>query len=291
MAVPSTGTSIVLYRATIGDKTVESESSQIDFGTCNVGGSTTVYVTAIDARGMSAQTSAAINIIPYRDINFTDWSGARQNGADATIDFIFGGTRYAIDVNGVDKNAVITASYRYKITSASSWSDSTSLGNLPVSGNSYSYVGTLTLDERYAYYVEITVSDALSTSVLVMYVNKGRPLVALREERVGILTNTPQSALDVDGVIRMNGQNVMGVMHNSLDGDMDLNNIVAAGLYFNNAVASTTTNHYPADGLYGLLEVFDNLGMVVMQRYTERVSGTMYVRTRVVGNWTAWTSH
>lgn len=290
-ATASYGTSIAKYSVTVGSKTVESTSRIIDFGTVDANGSVCVTVEVFDRRGYKASHIAAIPVEGYRNITLDSWSVARQNNVDTTIELSFTGSFSSVKVGGVEKNALTVASYRCKRSTDVSYGDSTSILNAVSVGRAgFSFEGTpLRLPIANAYHVELTVSDAFTSSTVVLYVSKAKPLVSFRSERVGINTNDPQSALDVEGEIRMNGRNVMGVVSDNLDADTDLNDITDAGIYFN-LTEGTLDRHFPVANATGLLEVFTGR-MMVYQRYTNSATGFIYTRACVIGMWSPWTAN
>lgn len=291
-ATASSGTNIDKYRCTIGEKTVESTTTTIDYGAVAESGDVVVRVEAVDERGYSTAVTQTITVIPYNAITINSWSIKRVNNAEATIHIEFAGTRSSIMVNNVEKNGVSTAYYRYKLATASSYGSVTALNGITQSGTSFEYDGTpISLSEDNAYYVELTVGDAFTTSTIIGYINKGKPLMAFRSERVGINNNTPQSALDVDGEIRMNGFPVMGIQNTNLAATADLNDIKTQGLYFARTNQGTFANHYPVED-YGMLEVFAPASTMVYQRFTPRTSpASLFARTFINSSWSQWSSN
>ena len=289
-ATASSGTSISKYRATIGEKTVESSTTTINFGTISDSGEVSIIVEAIDRRGFSTAVTQTLNIIPYQSVSIESWSVSRQNNVEATINMSFAGQFSSIMVNGVEKNSLVSVSYRYKVSTSATYGSSTALTGTTVTGTSFDYSGSpLSLSASNAYHIELTVSDALTSSVVVVYVNKGRPLVAFRSEMVGINTNTPQAALDVDGDIHMNGYPVFG-FRATLDDTTNLNDVASQGVYAQpqSGYASTSLN-YPA-AKAGILEVITEPSGHILQRYTTYDLSGFYVRYRFLGTWRTWKS-
>ena len=289
-ATASSGTSISKYRATIGEKTVESSTTTINFGTIGDSGEVSIVVEAIDGRGFSTAVTQTLNIIPYQSVSIESWSVSRQNNVEATINMSFAGQFSSIMVNGVEKNSLVSVSYRYKVSTSATYGSSTALTGTTVTGTSFDYSGSpLSLSASNAYHIELTVSDALTSSVVVVYVNKGRPLVAFRSEMVGINTNTPQAALDVDGDIHMNGYPVFG-FRKTLDDTANLNDVTSQGVYAQpqSGYASTSLN-YPA-AKAGILEVITEPSGHILQRYTTYDLSGFYVRYRFLGTWRTWKS-
>lgn len=292
-ASPAYGTTIAKYSVTIGNKTVESSTRTINVGTVDTSGTVTVSVTATDRRGYSVTKTATLDIIAYQNIVLESWSAGRQNHVEALINGAFVGRFSSIVVGGVEKNALSVAGFRYKRSTSSSYSSTTSLlTHVTTSGNSFSYTGSLaSLDVNYAYHIELTVSDAFTSSTVVIYVDKGKPLVAFRSERVGINTNDPQAALDVNGEVWMNGAPVMGLQSLSLAPDTDLNDVKTQGIYYARYDMGTLANNYPVQS-YGLLLVFAAGSRLVYQMYFPRSTpATRYARTYINDAWSSWSSN
>lgn len=289
-ATPSTGTTITGYRATIGEKTVSSSTRYINFGAVSGSGDQTLTVEAVDARGYTTAVVKTLSVIPYQNVSIESWSMSRQNNVETTINMSFAGHFSSITVSGVEKNSLVSVTYRYKVSTAASYGSSTTLTGTTVTGTSFEYSGSpLTLSASYAYHIELTVSDGLTSSSVVVYVNKGRPLVAFRSEKVGINTNDPQAALDVDGDIHMNGYPVFG-FRATLDDTTNLNDVASQGVYAQpqSGYASTSLN-YPA-AKAGILEVITEPSGHILQRYTTYDLSGFYVRYRFLGTWRTWKS-
>jgi hypothetical protein len=288
-ATAKNGASIAKYRATIGEKSVESTTTTISFGAIPDAGSLALIVTAIDSRGYETSVSAVLTVISYENIVIESYSIHRENNVESTIRLSFEGTLSSVSVDNVAKNAFVRARYRYKLATASSYGSYTTISGVysDSSGFSYDNDAWLTLSSEYAYNVQIEVSDKLSTYTVTLYVNKGQPLVSFRAEKVGINTNNPQSALDVNGNIRMNGYGVMGFVA-ALDSETDLNAYTDYGVWTQTLNASASTDrHYPVTKA-GYLEVFTNPSGYVLQRYTAYDCTGVYIRYEYNGSWSAW---
>lgn len=288
-ATAKNGASIVKYRATIGEKRAESTTTTIAFGSVPDAGSLALIVTAIDSRGYETSVSQVITVIGYENISIESFHTHRENNIDTTIHLDFYGTLSPVSVGDTPKNSFQRARYRYKKTTDSSFSSYVTMTGVESDSSDFLYDNDawITLPIEYAYDVQIEVSDRLSTSTKTLYVNKGKPLVSFRSERVGINTNDPQSALDVGGDIRMNGYGLLGFMA-ALDAETDLNDFVDFGVWTQSQNAGASTDrHYPA-AKAGYLEVFTNPSGYVLQRYTAYDCTGVYLRYKYNGSWSAW---
>lgn len=293
-ATAKNGASIVKYRATIGEKSAESSTTTINFGTIPDAGNLALIVTAIDSRGYETPVSKALSVISYENISVESFEIRRENNVEDTIELSFEGVISPISIGNVPKNAFMEAKYRYKQATSSSWSSYTAITGVVSDSSGFSFEDNdwITLSSSNAYNVQIVVSDKLSSYTLTLYVNKGQPLVSFRAEKVGINTNDPQSALDVNGNIRMNGQTVMGFVKELTD--ENLNDITAFGLYAQYSASNIGNDmNYPVTEA-GFLEVLGgkdsngNMNTFILQRYTRYTCGNVYIRYHRNNTWGAW---
>lgn len=290
-ATAKNGASIVSYKAEIGTKSVVSSATTISFGSIPTSGNVAVKVTATDSRGLSASVTKYITVLPYAAVAIDEWSIHRQNAVEADIDISFAGSYSKLTVNGADKNSISSAVIEWKLPTDSSYTHSSNVtSNLTISGNTFSFttVTPLTMSADSAWYVRITVTDALGSSSVYYTLPKATPLMAFRSARVGVNTNDPQSALDVNGDIRMNGINVIGNRGSITDLTANLNNYTTQGLYFF-VWGGLPTSNFPVSNA-GWLTVFTNTyDGRIMQSYDVVVSPfTEYIRVYDGTAWSAW---
>ncbi len=278
---------IVKYRATIGDKTVYSTTTVISFGVISDSGSLSLTVAAIDSRGYETSIAKTITVIPYENITINSYQIRRENNAEDTIQLAFSGALSSVTVSETAKNAFVRAQYRTKNVSSTSWSSYAAISGVESSASEFSFDNDawITLPKSNAYNVQIEVSDKLSSSTVTLYINKGQPLVAFREKKVGINTNNPMSALDVNGNIMMNNFNVQGFV--TILSDTSLNYITPPGIYYAEWTGNeTSANDYPANSS-GILEVITVPSGFTVQRFTDGTAA-VYIRTKVGDTWSAW---
>lgn len=287
------------YRATIGNKTVESGTTTIEFNDIPISGNVTLTVTAIDSRGLSKSTTKQITVLEYTPIKIDSWTVRRVNNFDDEIQVSLKGSFSPIMVGDVAKNTLEKAEYKYKQSSAREYGESTVIQGVKSEIGSFSFQtdNLISLDSSNSYYIEIAVSDKFTTSKQEFLVGVGKPLVSFRSGKIGINTNNPAKALDVDGdvnatgtisgkTVQMNGVNVMGFVK-ELGNTEDLNDLIQPGWYIQKAHANASADrNYPAGA--GYLEVItdsvENPQRWVLQRYTVLNGDTMYIRSY------AWTS-
>lgn len=135
----------------------------------------------------------------------------RTNDIETEMQLVFNGSISPITVDGTQKNSLLYARYRYKLTSASSYNSYSSiLGSVTATGSSFSFsnLELCNLDSESSYDFHLQIRDQLNslTSLdLYFVVSQGTPLVALRKKMVGINTPSPETALHVVGDTRIEG--------------------------------------------------------------------------------------
>lgn len=286
-ATAKNGASITKYTASIGEKTVQSTTTTISFGSISDSGDLTLTVSAVDSRGYKTSVSKTITVIDYETINFGSYAIRRENNVDDTIQLEFSGKMSPITVGSTDKNAFVTAKYRTKLSTATSWSAYTDMTGVTSDSSAFEFDNDnwISLPSSDAYYVQLYVSDKLSYKTVTLYVNKGQPLVSFREKKVGINTNDPQFALDVNGDIAMNGYRVQGFI-GTLPTDTDLNNVLSSGIYY--VPIAQTYVHHPQSNSAAVLEVIEVTSTFLIQRLT-CVDGKIYSRGKYNTTWHNWT--
>lgn len=277
------GASISAYRITVGSKMVFSGSKKVSFGAISVAGQVTLTATVVDSRGWSVSQSVTLTVIEFSGISINSWSARRVNEVEDTSQIELAGTLSPIYVDDVQKNTLQSLRYRYKIVSATSWSDYYDISGVQAEDDKF-YVDNdafASFDAEYSWDIQICAADKLSTYVISIVLPKGKPLVAYRSKKVGINNNNPQSALDVSGEIMQNGYAVMGFV-NTLNEYKTFNDVKSSGIYWYDSSAAASNAPSTEDGF---LEVLC-YGTAILQRFTG-VSGAV-VRRVYRTSWSAW---
>lgn len=284
-ATPKNGAVISKYTATIGSATKESTTTTINFGAVDTSGDLILTVAAVDSRGYSTKVTANVSVISYEPPSINDWLIRRTNDVEETAQLEFYGRYSIVEINGITKNAINTVTYEYKERgSTEDYSEPISIiDDTTISSGSISYDNDAfaVFDEKKSFSIIVTVSDALSTSRQLMTLDAGTPLVTFRARKVGVLQNNPQRELDVEGIIGMNGYNIMGYC-----GEADnLNNLFEPGYY---KVTSSTTGR--PQSKTGFVEVFPKHGTYTVQRMisVDNVSADIYVRRMTSNTQGSW---
>lgn len=211
-ATARNGASIVSYSAVCSGVTKSNTSgAALSLGTIGTSGTRDITLTVTDSRGYTASVTQSVTVVPYSKPRVSSVSLRRTNDIETEMQLVFNGSISPITVDGTQKNSLLYARYRYKLTSASSYNSYTSiLGSVTATGSSFSFsnLELCNLDSESSYDFHLQIRDQLNslTSLdLYFVVSQGTPLVALRKKMVGINTPSPETALHVVGDTRIEG--------------------------------------------------------------------------------------
>lgn len=211
-ATAKNSASIVKYAVTCNGKTYSNTTgAALNLYGISKSGTVDVVVTATDSRGYTVSQTKQITVIPYTRPKVSEISLRRTNDIEEEMQLIFSGSLSPITVDGTQKNSLLYVQYRYKLTSDSAYGDYTDITAAVTqngSGFSYTNLELCSLDANSSYDFHIYIRDQLNTlSPLSLYftVPQGTPLVALRKQKVGINTPSPEAALHVVGDTRIEG--------------------------------------------------------------------------------------
>ena len=211
-AAARNGASIVSYSAVCSGVTKSNTTgAALSLGTIGTSGTRDITLTVTDSRGYTASVTQSVTVVPYSKPRVSSVSLRRTNDIETEMQLVFNGSISPITVDGTQKNSLLYARYRYKLTSASSYNSYTSiLGSVSATGSSFSFsnLELCNLDSESSYDFHLQIRDQLNslTSLdLYFVVSQGTPLVALRKKMVGINTPSPEAALHVVGDTRIEG--------------------------------------------------------------------------------------
>lgn len=211
-ATARNGASIVSYSAVCSGVTKSNTTgAALSLGTIGTSGTRDITLTVTDSRGYTASVTQSVTVVPYSKPRVSSVSLRRTNDIETEMQLVFNGSISPITVDGTQKNSLLYARYRYKLTSASSYNAYTSiLGSVSATGSSFSFsnLELCNLDSESSYDFHLQIRDQLNslTSLdLYFVVSQGTPLVALRKKMVGINTPSPEAALHVVGDTRVEG--------------------------------------------------------------------------------------
>lgn len=215
--------SIANYTATCNGVSVSNTTgAALTVGAVSKSGTVAVVLTVTDSRGYTASVTKNITVIAYAAPKVNSLTLRRTNDIEAEMQLVFNGTISAITVDSVQKNSLLYCRYRYKATSATSWSSYVSiLSAVTQSGTSFSYsnleLRSLASDQSWDVHIQIRDQlNSLSSLDLYYVIPQGTPLVALRKQKVGINTPNPAVALDVVGDAKVSGTLTAATLSGSL---------------------------------------------------------------------------
>ena len=222
-ATAKNNATITNYTATCNGVSVSNTTgAAITVGTVSKSGTVAVVLTVTDSRGWTASVTQNITVIAYAKPSITALTLRRTNDIEAEMQLTFNGSISAITVDSVQKNSLLYLRYRYKATSATSYGSYVSiLSATTQSGTSFSYSNlelcNLASDQSWDVHIQIRDKlNSLSSLDLYYVIPQGTPLVALRKQKVGINTPTPEAALDVVGNAKVSGTLTAGTLDGSL---------------------------------------------------------------------------
>lgn len=203
---------ITNYTATCNGVSVSNTTgAALTVGAVSKSGTVAVVLTITESRRWTASVTKNITALAYASPKVNSLTLRRTNDIEAEMQLIFNGTISAITVDSVQKNSLLYVRYRYKATSATSYSSYVSiLSAVTQSGTSFSYsnleLRSLASDQSWDVHIQIRDQlNSLSSLDLYYVIPQGTPLVALRKQKVGINTPTPSVALDVVGDAKVSG--------------------------------------------------------------------------------------
>ena len=178
-----------------------------NFGGVSVNVSTTLLsVAAYDSRGIGTSVSKTVNIVPYADPVITTTAKRRNNFETDTI-LTLSGNLSPLNVAGTNKNAIVSAQYRYRQKGG----DYSSYKNFSISGFPDFIAGNVTesLDNTLAWDVEVVVKDKLGTTSKVLSVPVGTPILFIDTNKNSIGVNQfPQNnnTFEITGNLQVKGK-------------------------------------------------------------------------------------
>ncbi len=286
-ATAKNGASISSYSVTAGEKVASSASTTLNVGAINTTGTVPVTVTVIDSRGYTASATTNITVIPYSGIEIATATMRRVNEVENTTQIEVSGNISPVTIGIVNKNAFQLMRYRYKLTSDSSYNSWITI-TPTYTDTSFEYENEefISLNADYSYNVQIIVSDKLTTDTVTLTIPQGTPLLSFRRKMVGVNNRNPQSAIDVNGEIMMNGFNLLGYVRQLAATGENFNDLIDGGIYsYYLLPLETVCENAPSN--HGNLLVIP--GYTITQIFFS-TDNEIFIRTRgISGNWTAWT--
>lgn len=213
VATAKNSASITKYRLDVSGTTYENTQPLINTETITQ--NTDMSVKVIDSRGLQGNLNKKFEtFIPYISPSITEFTVIRANGVETKSSLSFKGTYSFINISNVNKNDIVSAQYRYKKTTTSTWNDWKAI-TITIEGQNLIYsnvIGDFNVDESYDF--ELKVEDKLSATIANTILVVGKPSLSIRKHSVGI-NKVPQDgyALDIDGNASMNGSLTASSIH------------------------------------------------------------------------------
>lgn len=179
-ALAVNGATMVRYEATVNGVTKTANWSNtadvtINMGTVNVASNTTLSLKAVDSRENSTTKTKTVNIVPYNN-PVVSATAVRLNNFEAETTITLSGSVAPLNVNGTNRNSVVSAKYKYRASGGSY----NTLTSFTVTGfPNYSATNVvLTLSNTQAWDISIEVTDNLGTvTTVVKTVSAGQPIM------------------------------------------------------------------------------------------------------------------
>ena len=192
-ATAKNGASIASYNITIGGVTKSVTSGgTVEMGVISQSGTLSLSVVVTDTRGYTSTRTVSVTSYAYAPPSISAYAVKRNASTSTQIDMSFSGAFSNIGSN------TVTATYKYKQSTAGSYSAETSV-TPTISGGTFSYSGTnvATFDDEYVYDFVITLSDGILTESYYMRVPSYEPLIGFRPNSVGFGT-VPQQQYNLE---------------------------------------------------------------------------------------------
>lgn len=208
------------YRFSIGEKTAETAYSSTAQKEITINGvqsnSFTMY--AIDSRGNSTgKTLTAASYINYSSIKITSISLIRTNSVNSETNLKFSGNIWNGSFGSVT-NSIVSCSYKYKLSTTSSWTTGKTTITPTKNGGSFSFSGIIKGDLGAngfnidnSYNIQVLISDKLSnnnSNPATFTLGPGTPGLAIYKNNVAIgqrYDTSDGSKLQVNGQSKFKG--------------------------------------------------------------------------------------
>jgi hypothetical protein len=210
-AVAQKGANMVKYRLVVGAKQIDvnyDDENAVEL-TLNAIDNNVFMVYAIDSRNNSTVVQKSPNVyIDYFHPTINNANAERTGGIQAETTLTFNGVFFNASFGLVTND--LTATYKYKKTSDSEWTDGTTTLILTKDGNNYSFEGLIAGDEgangfdsTFSYDIQVKVEDELSGRTFDFILGTGTPNIAIHRD--GISVNAPYDE-ELGGALQVHGE-------------------------------------------------------------------------------------
>lgn len=222
-AVALKGAIITKYTFKIGSKQIDgaySNSANVDI-TLNAVDNSTLEVYAIDSRGNSTKKEIlASTFLDYFSINVLVGTVARGTGGIGTaVTLNFDGNIWNNNFGSVT-NSIVSATYKYKKTTDTTYATGSTVITPTLSGDTYSKsvsiagdLGASGFDNTYSYNIQVIITDKLSTAIYNIVLQSGKPQLAFgvgKGMSAGAFYNeTEGGSFQIEGKKGLNTNNII----------------------------------------------------------------------------------
>lgn len=286
LQVRVTGASAKNY-ATLSSATVElngttytasfsGSSATFNIGTVNLASNTTAVVTVTDSRGISTSKDLPIIIL--------DWvlptaiiTLERQNNYYSETDI-----NVNAEYSSLDGENTITIKTRYKKTTDSTYGSYTTLQD--------NVTSTLTLDNNYAWDVQVLLTDRIGSTTYNLNIDRGMPIFYIDRLKRSVGINCfPQNSesLEVNEEDILNRIAGYGQIAKQVTGDWNTACGEASGFYMGENLSNAPTGQTVANWWWVIHIAHNNLYQRQIA-YSLLSDNIIYTRIMNNGTWSAW---
>jgi hypothetical protein len=286
LQVKVTGASAKNY-ATLSSATVElngttytasfsGSSATFNIGTVNLASNTTAVVTVTDSRGISTSKDLPIIIL--------DWvlptaiiTLERQNNYYSETDI-----NVNAEYSSLDGENTITIKTRYKKTTDSTYGSYTTLQD--------NVTSTLTLDNNYAWDVQVLLTDRIGSTTYNLNIDRGMPIFYIDRLKRSVGINCfPQNneSLEVNEEDILNRIAGYGQIAKQVTGDWNTACGTASGFYMGENLSNAPTGQTVANWWWVIHIAHNNLYQRQIA-YSLLSDNIIYTRIMNNGTWSAW---
>lgn len=191
-------TASVVVLGTTKTANISNGSATINVGTVDTAQSFDMPVTVTDSRGYTATITLKVQVL--------NWTAPTAIITLQRHNNFYSETDLKVDANYASeiKNNVLTIQARYKKTSASTWSSYITLQD--------NVAQTITLDNTYAWDMQVVVSDNFGSTTYNLVLNRGMPLTFFDDKKSSVAINgfpDHDESLEVFGRLFVNNEDIV----------------------------------------------------------------------------------
>lgn len=267
-----------LLNGTTYNATISGTSATFNIGTVNIASDTTAVVTVTDSRGISTSQNLNITILDWvlptaiinlqRENNFYSETNINVNA----------------EYSSLDSKNTISIKVRYKKVDDSTYGSYTTLQD--------EVTTQLTLDNNYAWNVQVLLEDAIGSTTYNLVLDRGIPIAFFDrlKRSVGIncfpADNESLEVSDENILTRILGY---GQVANQVTGDWDTACGTASGIYMGNGLTNSPSGT-TVDGWWWVIHIVHNDMYQRQIAYSFLSNSEVYTRIQNNGTWNSWTN-